>query len=643
MLNLAKLYITQVSSSSVSLLASTFITIAILRTDGGLTSPYRRIIFGLSASDILQSLAMLTGPILVPAGLWAHGNDITCRTNGVFFILGSRGISLYVLMLCLYSALKTKRSWGITDTKFCEKIEKKLHVFIIMFAVGLSIAGLATKTINSNVVASVCLFSALPTTCRQNPNIECNPGSAETTKLFISISSTGLEMFCLIGVVVCMVIICINIFKQGRITRGIARDSTHRTNRDETRTTFGASNEIVPSPPTDRIAKEFEKEVFIQALLFVIAYLVTYFARWVSIIELMRGNQPSEAWLLACFLFYPLGGFFNVLVYTRPKVAVFKRRHPEYSLIKAFWLIIKSGNQIPELPDNSGNEGSISTNEGCKKKDSSHDISLYADSMDDECKLKDGTMVIELEKPRWEGATSDAKPLRPLRRDTQTESSRIEEMESGRMYEDFRKLKASFASSCSGSGSRPKKMVSFASSLTTETAFAEDIFELSPQEKSPKSQTHPSFQHLSPTESGPSKPMRSTSPCCEVMKVLVSTPVAVDPNGSTKLRTQKERGADDAVTVLPVLPLTSEAEKDVPRSEVSKISRGPPQVPVRFLTEESHSESSIIESVDQEINPTTPHNTNSLRNGARAEDTRLFAPQLPVRFLTEESGSFDSV
>lgn len=45
---------------------------------------------------------------------------------------------------------------------------------------------------------------------------------------------------------------------------------------------------------------------------------------------------------------YPLGGLFNILVYTRPAVAVLRRRYPEFSRFRALLLVIKAGGEVPE-------------------------------------------------------------------------------------------------------------------------------------------------------------------------------------------------------------------------------------------------------------------------------------------------------
>ena len=77
-------------SSTISLIASgTIITMIIRNKNGGLKSPYSRIIFGLSFGDVLFSLGFIFSPIAAPKDtpddLWAAGNIASCEFVGFLF------------------------------------------------------------------------------------------------------------------------------------------------------------------------------------------------------------------------------------------------------------------------------------------------------------------------------------------------------------------------------------------------------------------------------------------------------------------------------------------------------------------------------------------------------------------------------
>ena len=57
---------------------------------------------------------------------------------------------------------------------------------------------------------------------------------------------------------------------------------------------------------------------------------------------------PPLAWSFWCIsIFWPLGGFFNILIYTRPKVSRYKDSNPEYSRLYVFLIIVLSGGEVP--------------------------------------------------------------------------------------------------------------------------------------------------------------------------------------------------------------------------------------------------------------------------------------------------------
>ena len=180
-------------------------------TIGLMSSPYHRIIFGISISDILQSFAILTGPFAAPAdvpqALWGAGNNFTCAMNGVMTIIGSRCTAMYTFFLCYFCLCKVKKN--MTDDTFSRKIEWKLHKFIIAFCFTVVVAALVTKTLNSSMHGNFCNNSAVPTGCRQSPDIygECDETIARNTTILVFVNFLA-SLLCLVGIIICMAKIC---------------------------------------------------------------------------------------------------------------------------------------------------------------------------------------------------------------------------------------------------------------------------------------------------------------------------------------------------------------------------------------------------------------------------------------------------
>ncbi|GFH50164.1 predicted protein [Chaetoceros tenuissimus] len=84
-------------------------------------TPYRRIIFLISASDILSSLACITGPFMAqktnPQALWAvSDSNAACVVNGFFFTVGAKTSLLYYATLCYFYYCKISKQ--MTDEQF---------------------------------------------------------------------------------------------------------------------------------------------------------------------------------------------------------------------------------------------------------------------------------------------------------------------------------------------------------------------------------------------------------------------------------------------------------------------------------------------------------------------------------------------
>ncbi len=104
--------------------------------------------------------------------------------------------------------------------------------------------------------------------------------------------------------------------------------------------------------PQDRVqhlSRLYRREITIQATSYVLAFCVTDIPLviGVSLAENLFFSSVLDA--IAIFT-YPLGGFLNILVYTRPKVDSLRRRsHPGCSRLRGFWLVLRAGGEIPEV------------------------------------------------------------------------------------------------------------------------------------------------------------------------------------------------------------------------------------------------------------------------------------------------------
>eukprot|EP00553_Chaetoceros_curvisetus_P007501 CAMPEP_0204627022 /NCGR_PEP_ID=MMETSP0717-20131115/12876_1 /ASSEMBLY_ACC=CAM_ASM_000666 /TAXON_ID=230516 /ORGANISM="Chaetoceros curvisetus" /LENGTH=213 /DNA_ID=CAMNT_0051643133 /DNA_START=533 /DNA_END=1174 /DNA_ORIENTATION=+ len=115
----------------------------------------------------------------------------------------------------------------------------------------------------------------------------------------------------------------------------------------------GAAEEEGQVTPQDRVqnlSRLYRREITIQATAYVAAFCFTYIPTVVAMACAMFWFYSPVLDAVSIFT-YPMGGFLNILVYTRPKIASLRRTHPEYSRFKCFWLVLRAGGEIPSDDD----------------------------------------------------------------------------------------------------------------------------------------------------------------------------------------------------------------------------------------------------------------------------------------------------
>jgi hypothetical protein len=307
------------------------------------TSPYQRIILGVSLSDISLSLALLSGPFLVPADApkaeWGQGNVFTCRLNGLLFVLGSMSTSMYMFFLCYFCLYKVSKN--MTDEVFSKKIEWKFHAFILATNVIVGVAALVTKTLNSSDRANFCVFEAVPSGCRLNPEKygACDEDILRSADILVFLVSFALNLLCFLGIIICMAKISCYVIKRS----ASEKDSNFPSLRPTTSRPDAARNQSLGA----KIIVH-RRQILVQSSLYVLAYFTTNLCPWIIIIVvIITKNDVGQVVVLFASILYPLGGLFNILVYTRPKVIGLRMKQPELSWFRTFARVVKAGGVVP--------------------------------------------------------------------------------------------------------------------------------------------------------------------------------------------------------------------------------------------------------------------------------------------------------
>lgn len=181
----------------------------------GLSTPYRRTIFCLSLSDIMQSLAILTGPWLypktTPQSVWGLGNEQTCALNGFFYTFGMSVVHMYMLTLCIYYVSKLK--FQMTDIQYAERIEGKLHKFIIAINFIILTPCLVLGLFHPSPMGTMCAIAVYPTGCRYDPDLYgvCDNEDISITDIMLLLHAVVIPLVSILGIVICLTVIAYGI------------------------------------------------------------------------------------------------------------------------------------------------------------------------------------------------------------------------------------------------------------------------------------------------------------------------------------------------------------------------------------------------------------------------------------------------
>ncbi len=342
--------IPQLSTAFLSFVASTAMAIMIARTGPGLSVPYRRIIFGLSMADIFQSLGFLFGPISLPSSIpysLGIGNDATCKTTGYLIYVGHLAVPMYTCFVCWYYLCKLK--YRMSDDGFKHQSEKKIHALIILSVVIVSLTAVGLDIFHPVPARTFCSFAPTPFGCTFNDEVECDNTKKTLDRIFLTIRMS-IHVVCIFGMIGMMAMIYMHAIIHSRIFQ-------HRSSSNDRQDRTEIQEEIL------YLSTAYRNEIICQATCFVLAFILTYICNIIiHFMVIWAGKSPQKLFAIVALTLVPSGGFFNILVYTRPQTATLKRAFPNRSWLCCLWVVLRSGGEIPLLPFSEENTTPTTTN-----------------------------------------------------------------------------------------------------------------------------------------------------------------------------------------------------------------------------------------------------------------------------------------
>jgi hypothetical protein len=271
-------------------------------------TPYKRIMMGLSACDIIASATYAMSPFLLPKEtsfrVWANGTRGTCSFLGVLTQFSFAAI-WYNGALSFYYLCTVR--FGVKTTAFARYYEPVVHILCIGYNVVTAIVGWRIDLFSESELGMACWIAEYPQGCEVTDSCTGNSigwmfGGLPVILIFLAIVINNIVIFC---------------FVKRTISRGAA--TSLRGNQHQSR----------------RI-----NAVATQAMLYVVSFMVAYiWAFAVRVLESFGWDASEESrifpLLLLQSILLPLQGVFNLLIYTRPNYVRVRQEHKERSRLWA--------------------------------------------------------------------------------------------------------------------------------------------------------------------------------------------------------------------------------------------------------------------------------------------------------------------
>mmetsp|Transcript_13686 Transcript_13686/g.32248 ORF Transcript_13686/g.32248 Transcript_13686/m.32248 type:complete len:404 (+) Transcript_13686:574-1785(+) len=272
-------------SGFISFCSSSFIVFYVLRSPKRRGLVYHRLLLGMSISDFFGSLMCVLSTWPIPKGeaYLAAGTVGTCAAQGFFNQTAAFCTPTYNISLAIYYLLVIVKGW---KEKRIAKVEKYLHALPILPGLGTGLAGLFLK-----------LYNGAGWICWIAPGLPNHPGRHDPNYGIYRLAFMyAIAWFVICFLAVAMLVIYVSVLRQEKkldkyLTASVKKK---RTNSIKIRN---------------------------QAFLYVGSMYMTWL--FGSIFRFMQfaGKTPPPAIIVLFVLFFPLQGFFNMLVYFFPRIS----------------------------------------------------------------------------------------------------------------------------------------------------------------------------------------------------------------------------------------------------------------------------------------------------------------------------------
>jgi len=279
---------------------------------------YHRILLLMSLMDLVSGIRSFIGTWPVPKGTpgsyGAIGTTQTCTAHGSFGHGSFLSSSLYNGSLATYYVLSIAYGWSETR---CKRVEPCLHAIPLLIGWGTAIAALPLTLFNSIVYS--CWIAGLPAGCgKEGQEQVCIRGENASIYRWAFYHAFVWSNFVFLSACMCLVY------------RAVLK-----TERRTERYRYVQEGQ-------NRRKRRKSREVAFQALLYVFAYYGTWIWNPINYIYIEFNGRPYFPTYLMQTCINPMSGFFNSIIYLRPKYKKFRKKYPEKSLCQILRMLFSN-------------------------------------------------------------------------------------------------------------------------------------------------------------------------------------------------------------------------------------------------------------------------------------------------------------
>mmetsp|Transcript_10360 Transcript_10360/g.29531 ORF Transcript_10360/g.29531 Transcript_10360/m.29531 type:complete len:408 (-) Transcript_10360:1527-2750(-) len=306
------------SCSLVSLVSSISIVTIVSRN---LRKLYHRILLMISLSDAILSFTNMFHLILAPQhktiNPFVIGNDASCAAMGFFLNTCLLCTSVYNAFLSINFLLQVRYKW--TEEQITKRIEIFVHVFAASFSLPLPMLAASLRSFNPEFISGLCLMKEYPAGCHADELVECESG--EKFGSLLAISAAGM-----------IYIVAIIGFVSVTMLYRTVRSTIHKTSvtrfssapQESTTSTSSSADGVCME--MDSKQKRRLRRVSWQCSMYALAYLNTII--WPLFHQIIGRTWDMEHKLgepgkfvavLVPFIFFPLQGFLNFVIFITPR------------------------------------------------------------------------------------------------------------------------------------------------------------------------------------------------------------------------------------------------------------------------------------------------------------------------------------